>query len=531
MADRLAPFSFANRTHRTWAGTFRCKPQLYIQPRTAEEIRDAVVEAKRLNKTLMLTGSGHSPSTLTMSDEWIMNLDIFNKVLSIERHESGKFADVTVEAGIRIYQLTEILAAEGLAIQNLGSISEQSAAGIISTGTHGSSAYHGLVSEQIVKFTLLCSGKADPETIECSPGDNLDLFRAGLLSVGKLGIITHVTLRVVPAYNLKSRQQIVSFDRFVDELWPTVWTSSEFIRVWWYPYSDRCVLWRADKCKQEEPLREPINNFYGTTLGRFFYESLLWLAVKVYPSLTPSIERWVFKHQYGFEESINSEGNVAVQRSDLALNMDCLFSQFVNEWAMPLTEGPKVLRQLETIIKDAAKNNSFYVHAPFEVRISNTAVSGSTDTINPDNYSVPHLGTVPGNTVRPLLDGTPKLGAATTPITYDKLTLYLNATVYRPFGFDCPIDKWYRTFEDTVAAVGGKPHWAKNFLGTFDDKPASTLTDGEMRGLKPTMDSWFGDDLTLFKTLRETHDPQGTFLSGRHWAEINGFVSSVTDIV
>jgi D-arabinono-1,4-lactone oxidase len=503
----------SRRVHSTWAGTFRCAPELYIQPRSLDEIKMAVREATRQKKTIMLTGSGHSPSNMTMNKDWILNLDRFNKVLDVKPDVSGKFTDVTVEAGIRIYKLSEFLNAHGLAIQNLGSISEQSAAGIISTGTHGSSAYHGLVSQQMVDLTLL-TGSGD--LVKCSSHESTDLFRAALLSLGKLGIIVHMTIRAVPAFNLQSSQEIVSFDKFVDSQWPTFWTSSEFLRVWWYPYSKRVVLWRANKTNK--CLSPPRDSFYGTTLGRFFYESLLWVAVNLYPPLTPAIERWVFSHQYGFEDTFGN-GSYAVQRSDEALNMDCLFSQFVNEWAIPLTEGPRVLRELENIINQAAATGEFYVHAPLEVRISNTTVTGSTEPIDASTYDV--KGAIPGNTLRPLLDSTPKLPYAKDTVAYENLTLYLNATMYRPFGFNCPTDKWYRAFEGVVSGVGGKPHWAKNFLGT---NAITTTKDGQMRGLKPMMDSWFGDDLKLWKSLRVEYDPQGLFLSGREWAEINGLV-------
>jgi L-gulonolactone oxidase len=56
---------------------------------------------------------------------------------------------VTVEAGIRVYKLNEILWEKGLALSNLGSISEQSIAGAVSTATHGSGVNFGNISSQV----------------------------------------------------------------------------------------------------------------------------------------------------------------------------------------------------------------------------------------------------------------------------------------------------------------------------------------------------------------------------------------------
>lgn len=513
------------KPHKTWAGTFFCKPERYIQPTTIEEIQAVVREAHRQKRTIMLTGSGHSPSHMTMTTEWLVNLDKFNRPVEFKPDPSGKFTDVTLEAGIHIYEINGLMAAHGLAVQNLGSISEQSVAGIISTGTHGSSAFHGLVSQQIVDLTLVV---ASGELVKCSPQEKPDLFRAASLSLGKIGLIAYATLRTVPAYTIHSKQEVIAFDRFVEELWPTFWTSSEYLRVWWFPYTNRCILWRANK--STKPLSAPRESWYGTPIGRFFYQSLLWIAVKICPSVTPWIETFVFDKQYGLKETYAIEGaaSEAVQGSVEGLNMDCLFSQFVDEWNLPLVNGPKVLYQLRDKILEAAKTKEFYVHAPIEVRCSNLTSSGSTEPIDPEKYKSTldgQCGAIPGNNLSPWLNPAPNRPYAPGikgHVTNENLTLYINATMYRPFGWNSPVEKWFRFFEDTVYAAGGKHHWAKNFLG---NRVVTTKTkDGEMRGLEPQMEEWFGKNLSEWKRIREEYDPDGVFMSGRNWAEINGLV-------
>lgn len=521
----LEKIAVVGKPHRTWAGTFFCKPERYLQPENIDQIKTIVNEARRQKKTIMLTGSGHSPSHLTMTNEWLVNLDKFNKPVEFKPDPSGKFTDVTLEAGIHIYEINSLLAENGLAVQNLGSISDQSIAGIISTGTHGATAYHGLVSQQIVDLTLVV---ASGELVKCSPRENPDLFRAATLSLGKIGLIAYATIRTVPEYTIHSKQDVIAFDRFVEELWPTFWTSSEYLRVWWFPYTNRCIIWRASK--STKPLSAPRESWYGTTLGRLFYQSLLWIAVNIVPSLTPAIESFVFDKQYGMQETYGIEGgsSEAVQGSVEGLNMDCLFSQFVDEWALPLTEGPKVLYQLRDKILEAAKNKEFYVHAPIEVRCSNLTTSGSTEEINPDDYKSTkegQCGAIPGNNLSPYLNPAPPRPYAPCvegKVSNENLTLYINATMYRPFGWNSPIDKWFRFFEDTVYAVGGRPHWAKNFLGNRVVDHATK--DGEMRGLAPQVEGFFGKNLDEWKRVREEYDPEGVFLAGKEWAIVNGLV-------
>ncbi|KAH3666332.1 hypothetical protein OGAPHI_004521 [Ogataea philodendri] len=502
--------------HRTWAKTFFCKPEYYFQPRTVEDLQEIVHSARKSGRTVMTVGSGHSPSNLTMSDDWIVNLDKFNKIVKESVSPDGKYTDFTVEAGIRIYQLNQFLATKGLAIQNLGSISEQSMAGIISTGTHGSSPFHGLVSQQVVDITLV-NGLG--ELVKCSPTEKPDLFRAACLSLGKIGLIAYVTIRTVPRYQIRSRQEVITFDTLLDKF-ESIWTSDEFVRVWWFPYTERCILWRASK--STDPISTPRPSWYGTKFGRLFYESLLWISVHILPRLTPFVERFVFSRQYGLTETYGS-GDIAVQESVEGLNMDCLFSQYVNEWAAPLTNGPEILRSLAATINDAAKSNKFYVHAPIEVRCSNTTCSNSLEPQDLTERTTTSPGPIYGNNLRPLMDNTPRLSwVPQENVTNSQLTLYINATMYRPFFSFVPIGKWYAIFEETMEAAGGKPHWAKNFIGTG---ASNFKKDGEMIGFKDKMEEWFGDDLTLFRELRRENDPDGVFLSGLDWVKMNGIIS------
>lgn len=546
----VRPFLSKKIIHKTWAGTFWCRPLAIFQPSSVEEIQELVNQARLHGKTIMTVGLGHSPSDLTMTNEWLCNLDKFDKVLKQEEFygptadksdKEVKYVDLTVEAGIRIFQLNEYLKKHSLAIQNLGSISDQSIAGLISTGTHGSSQYHGLVSQQVVSITIVNS---EGKLVKCSSVENPKLFRAALLSLGKIGIITQVTLRTVPRYTIKSKQEIIKFSTLIRE-WDSIWLDSEFIRIWWFPYSGNCVCWRASK--SDDALSEPRSSWYGTTLGRFFYESLLWVSVNVLPRLTPWVEKFVFKQQYGNVETLG-KGDIAVQNSVEGLNMDCLFSQFVNEWSAPLNEGVEVLNLLNDKIQDAAQKGDFFVHAPIEVRCSNVTSSNTpfvddegTPSLHPSqewlqNRNRLSAGPVPGNNFRPFLDNSPELEYQpdASKISNDQLTVFINATMYRPFGFNVETHKWFQIFEDIMSKAHGRPHWAKNFIGLHGDHQTEVDAKSQldfggkpfyaMLGFDPVMKKWFGENLVAYNEVRKETDPHGVFLSGKNWATRNGIL-------
>ncbi|GAO15446.1 uncharacterized protein UV8b_02226 [Ustilaginoidea virens] len=459
----------AHHVHRTWARTFSSMPELYIQPESLAEVEKTVSLARKCRRRIVTTGCGHSPSSITCTSSWMVNLDRFSKILSVNP-ETGV---VVMQSGIRLYALCEELERHGLAMPNLGSINEQSIAGAISTGTHGSSLRHGLMSEDILSLKITLS---DGSTRACSPDSEPRLFRAALLSLGALGIITELTFRAVPAFSLKWSQTIDT-DLALFRSWSLdLWGQSDFVRVWWLPHTRRAVVWRGDKT--DEPERDPPVSYYDGSLGYYVYHNLLF-AAQLVPRILPWVEWFVFGMQYGFANGSSSSG---VQPSRKALLLNCLYSQFVNEWAIPLHKGPEALRRLSSWLNRLTPDDpdyvphgipfsaqGLYVHAPLEVRVSD-----STLTSHP----------------RPYLD----------PTVQDGPTLYLNATLYRPYWRDPPCrDRYYRAFEWLMKDLGGRPHWAKNF-----------------DSCRPDIEAMYGSDLERFREIRDQADPAGMFVGPWH---------------
>src|SRR5437879_5855099 len=89
-------------------------------------------------------------------------------------------------------------------------------------------------STQVEDFTLVT---ASGEMLECSPERNPDIFKAAQVSLGTLGIIAKVTLRVVPAkrlhyqgYRKKLSDCQANLEQYKQE-------NSHF-EFFWLPYTD-----------------------------------------------------------------------------------------------------------------------------------------------------------------------------------------------------------------------------------------------------------------------------------------------------
>ncbi|OHE99827.1 sugar 1,4-lactone oxidase [Colletotrichum orchidophilum] len=95
--------------------------KLCIQLETLEEIEKVVNLARRHRRRLVTVGCGHSPSHITCTSSWQLNLDKYNRVLSVDT-STGL---AVIQSSIRLYALCDELERRGLAMPNLGSISQQ----------------------------------------------------------------------------------------------------------------------------------------------------------------------------------------------------------------------------------------------------------------------------------------------------------------------------------------------------------------------------------------------------------------------
>lgn len=68
----------------------------------------------------------------------------------------SRFMTMHTQAGIRLHHLNDELAIRGLALGNLGATAEQSIAGAIATGTHGTGVEWGSVSSAVSTNYLVC---------------------------------------------------------------------------------------------------------------------------------------------------------------------------------------------------------------------------------------------------------------------------------------------------------------------------------------------------------------------------------------
>jgi FAD-linked oxidoreductase len=147
---------------------------------------------------------------------------------------------VTVAAGCRLRELNETLLARGLALANLGDIQEQTVAGAIQTGTHGTGRDSGGIAAQVAGLELVL---ADGEVVTCSATERPELLSAAAVGLGALGIITAVTFRVLPAFLLEAREEPMRWTEVLGTL-DELTGDNEHFEFYWFPHTDNCLTKR-----------------------------------------------------------------------------------------------------------------------------------------------------------------------------------------------------------------------------------------------------------------------------------------------
>ena len=91
-------------------------------------------------------GSGHSFTSVALAEDVLVDLSNYDEVVAVDRQAKT----ITVQSGIQLSKLNEILSQNGLAMQNLGDIAYQTIAGAISTSTHGTGIkFSGLANHRL----------------------------------------------------------------------------------------------------------------------------------------------------------------------------------------------------------------------------------------------------------------------------------------------------------------------------------------------------------------------------------------------
>ncbi|GGP98929.1 FAD-linked oxidoreductase [Streptomyces roseolilacinus] len=391
--------SGASGTWRNWAGNVSVRPAREVRPASVEELADAVRSAAADGLRVKTVGTGHSFTSITATDGLLIRPDLLTGIRRIDRAAMT----VTVESGTPLRRLNAALAREGLSLTNMGDITEQTVAGAISTGTHGTGRDSASIAAQVRELELVT---ADGRVTTCSAQESPEVFAAARIGLGALGVVSAVTFAVEPLFLLTAREEPMGFDRVTAEF-EQLHAENEHFEFYWFPHTGNCNTKRNNR--SHGPVDPP-----GAVSGWFEDEFL---------------SNGVFQVANSFGRALSAAVPAIARISSRALSArtytDIPYKVFTSprrvrfvemEYAVPREAAVAALRELKAMVDRSPLRVSF----PVEVR------TAPADDIT--------LSTASGRD-----------------------TAYLAVHMYR----GTPYRAYFTAAERIMTAHGGRPHWGK----------------------------------------------------------------------
>ncbi|MCB9204234.1 MAG: FAD-binding protein [Flavobacteriales bacterium] len=316
---------------QNWAGNIRFDAKRMAQPTSTEEVQELL---KTSNGKVRCFGTGHSWSALIPTDDLLIDTSKLNRVLSIDREKN----QATIQAGAKLKDLNLELWESGYAFSNLGSIAEQSLAGAISTATHGSGIGFQILGSMVESFKLV---KADGEVLEVSRKENSELYHLSVISLGSLGIITEMTINVVPKFQLRERSGIMDFEEVCDNILDWV-KEHDHIKMWWFPHTDKMMVYRYERTE------EPVNDTWfrqklmDEWVSVYFYRLMLWWGNRK-PTRRRTINSKVLTP---FLADVDR-----IERSYKVFNVPEPPIHRETEWAFDINHAPTLFREYKRMVE------------------------------------------------------------------------------------------------------------------------------------------------------------------------------------
>ncbi|MCW2906989.1 MAG: FAD-linked oxidoreductase [Actinomycetia bacterium] len=384
---------------QNWAGNQDAAPLRVITPRSAEEVAEAVALATLDGLTVRMTGSGHSFTPVAVTTGVMLRPGGLRAVRAVDEAAG----EVTVEAGCLLRDLNEHLHARGLALANMGDIQEQTVAGAIQTGTHGTGRDLGGIAAQVTALDMVL---ADGRLVSCSADHEPELFQAARIGLGALGVLTAVTFRVVPAFLLTAREEPMSWAEVIARL-DELSSGNEHFEFYWFPHTDGCLTKRNNR--SHGPAR-PLPRWRHQLDDEFLSNTVFGATCRLgqrYPAVIPAIN------------------GIAGKAVSARTYTDAAYRVFTSprrvrfkeqEYAVPREHLAGAL----TAIRGLFARHDWRISFPIEVRVA------------------------PGDD-------------AWLSTAYGRSTAYIAIHVFHT----TPHEEYFREVEAVMAELGGRPHWGK----------------------------------------------------------------------
>lgn len=364
-----------------------------------KELQEVVKKSEKIR----IFGNKQSSADIASGVATLVDIKNYNKVISL--NDSG--FTITVQSGIILGDLLEIIEKKGWCIPCLPDINTITVGGALATGTHGTSGK--LLSEYVTNFRMvLADGSIKIVTEED------ELIHAVRVSLGALGVLSEITFKCEPIYTLHIKEgpqdDVVWLPKIKERL-----KKYDFLRILWLPHTDKGYVITGKKIDPNTEIKEDLGPSY--LKHRRTASKILYKYSHIFPWITAIANKLLYK---GFF-SATKEHKGSLYQATVTKSRGSTLE--LAEWTIDLNVFPEVFEELKKEINKWS--NKSFIHIPMDVRFVNKDQSWLSYAYNKDIVT---MGCVSRN--------------AATADTYEA----------------------FKSIEKIFLKYGGKPHWAKRFM-------------------------------------------------------------------
>jgi xylitol oxidase len=239
---------------KNWAGNLTYGTNKLFEARSIADVQDFV----RKTAKFKVLGSRHCFNTIADSTDQFLSLRRMNEVVKLDEVART----VTVEAGINYGQLSPYLHKKGFALPNLASLPHISVAGACATATHGSGERTGNLATAVSGIEFVT---ANGDLMRLSKDEDGEKFKAAVVNLGGIGVVTKVTLDLQPTYLARQyvyeRLPMVDINAYFNAIQAKGYSVS-FFTNWQNPYFDEVWI----KVRDDDTFR-PDPELFGAKLA------------------------------------------------------------------------------------------------------------------------------------------------------------------------------------------------------------------------------------------------------------------------
>ena len=260
-----------------------------VHPRDEAQLAQVVREATAKGRTVRAVGTGHAWAEIVANEGQpltVVKLDKWNETqIQIDWDD----ATARIPARLSLKEATAQLARFGYQLYSPPVYVDMNMGGLVGTASHGTGdGKTETMSDHLVGFRMVTADGTVVGIDKDKPlrDEDRELLKAVRCSMGSLGVLYELTLRICPAYYVREDDTLVPLDEGIERMVQYA-ADNEFVETFWMPYTPK--MWVKTYNRHPRVHYGLLNRTVDWLKGTALYSFQRWVY--------PGILHWLGKRQ------------------------------------------------------------------------------------------------------------------------------------------------------------------------------------------------------------------------------------------